>query len=90
MLDAVPGSATPVVPKYPPSAEEQGIEGRVVALVTTDSAGNVVSVKIERSAGRDFDESVRRAVLATTFRVPTVNGRARAVAFRMPYSFRLE
>jgi TonB family protein len=67
-----------------------GLESKVVALVTTDTSGNVVDFRIERSGGRDFDESVRRAALATRFTVPVRDGRARAVAFRLPYSFRLD
>lgn len=89
-LATVPASVHPVVPAYPPRAEARGIESRVVVLVTTDTAGNVVSLRIESSGGRDFDEAVRRAVLATRFQVPRREGRALAVAFRMPYDFRLE
>jgi protein TonB len=90
-LGSVPASVRPVAPVYPPRAEERGLEARVVALVTTDTSGNVVRVAIERSGGRDFDESVRRAVLATRFSLPRgTDGRARAVMFRMPYDFRLE
>lgn len=90
VLGAVPGSTKPVLPRYPPRAEAMGVEASVVALVTTDTSGNVVGVRIERSGGRDFDESVRAAVLSTRFQVPVRDGRARAVAFRLPYSFRLE
>ena len=90
-LASVPASVRPVVPVYPPRAEERGIEARVVALVTTDTSGNVVRVGIERSGGRDFDESVRRAILSTRFSLPRgEDGRARAATFRMPYDFRLE
>ncbi|MEN9308113.1 MAG: Gram-negative bacterial TonB protein C-terminal [Fibrobacterota bacterium] len=90
VLGAVPGSTKPVVPRYPPRAEAMGIEASVVALVTTDTSGDVVGVRIEQSGGRDFDESVRAAVLSTRFQVPVRDGRACAVAFRLPYSFRLE
>lgn len=86
----VPGSARAVVPRYPPRAEALGREAKVVALVTTDTAGNVVDFRIETSGGRDFDESVRRAALSTRFTVPVRDGRPRAVAFRLPYAFRLE
>jgi protein TonB len=88
---SVPASVRPVVPVYPRRAEELGLEGRVVAMVATDTAGNVVEVIIERSGGREFDESVRRAVLATRFHVPRrSNGGGQAVVFRLPYDFRLE
>lgn len=90
-LQGVPAVVRAVVPRYPPRAEAMGLESKVVALVTTDTLGNVVEVGIERSGGRDFDASVRQAVLATRFVLPRgPDGRARAVAFRMPYEFRME
>lgn len=90
LVEAVPASVRPVVPRYPPRAEAMGMEADVVALVTTDASGNVVDVRIERSGGRDFDESVRRAVLSTTFVVPIRDGAPRGIAFRLPYRFRLD
>jgi protein TonB len=91
LLASVPASVRPVVPVYPPRAEEMGWEAKVVAVVATDTAGHVVEVRIERSGGRDFDASVRRAVLSTRFQVPRrADGSGQAVAFRLPYDFRLE
>lgn len=88
---SVPASVRPVVPVYPRRAEEAGIESRVVAIVTTDTTGNVVDFRVEKSGGRDFDHSVRNAAMATRFVVPRgPDGRARAVAFRLSYDFRLE
>lgn len=91
LLATVPASVRPVVPIYPPRAEELGLEARVVAVVATDTAGHVLEVRIERSGGRDFDASVRRAILSTRFQVPRrADGSGQAVAFRLPYDFRLE
>lgn len=90
LLESVPGSTNSVVPRYPPRAEAMGLESKVVALVTTDSLGSVVGFRIERSGGREFDESVRAAALSTRYVVPVREGRRRAVAFRLPYTFRLE
>lgn len=90
LVEAVPASVRPVVPRYPPRAEEMGLEANVVALVTTDAAGNVVDLRIEKSGGREFDESVRRAVLSTRFVVPVRDGKPQAIAFRLPYRFRLD
>jgi periplasmic protein TonB len=90
LVEAVPASVRPVVPRYPPRAEEMGMEANVVVLVTTDASGNVVDLRIEKSGGREFDESVRRAVLATRFVVPLRDGKAQAIAFRLPYRFRLD
>lgn len=89
-VSGVPGSVRPVLPVYPPRAERMGLESRVVALVTTDSSGKVVDFRLEKSGGREFDHSVRQAVVATRFVVPrSPDGRARAVAFRLPYEFKL-
>jgi len=89
-IQGVPASVAPLLPGYPVRAEAEGREGTVVALVVTDTSGRVVELRIEKSAGRDFDESVRRAALASRFLVPRRNGKAVAVAFRMPYRFRLD
>lgn len=89
-VQGVPASLEPLLPTYPTRAEAEGREGTVVALVVTDTLGRVVELRIEKSAGRDFDESVRRAVLASRFVVPRREGKAVAVAFRMPYRFRLD
>jgi TonB family protein len=89
-ISGVPASVAPLLPGYPTRAEAEGREGTVVALVVTDTLGQVVDLRIEKSAGRDFDESVRRAALASRFVVPRREGKALAVAFRMPYRFRLD
>jgi periplasmic protein TonB len=89
-ISGVPASVAPLLPGYPARAEAEGREGTVVALVVTDTLGRVVDLRIEKSAGRDFDESVRRAALASRFVVPRRDGKALAVAFRMPYRFRLD
>jgi TonB family protein len=89
-MASMPASVNPVVPVYPRRAEEAGIEARVVAVVTTDTTGAVVDFRVEQSGGREFDHSVRQAVMATRFLVPRgSDGRARSVAFRLPYDFRL-
>lgn len=90
-MASVPASTRPVVPVYPPRAEAAGIEAGVVAIVTTDTTGKVVEFRVERSGGREFDQAVRAAVMSTRFVVPRGgDGRGRAVAFRLPYDFRLE
>lgn len=89
-LGEVPASAHPVAPRYPARAEARGLEARVVALVATDTLGNVVSIRIERSGGPEFDESVRQALRSTRYTVPVREGRRRPVAFRLPYEFRLD
>lgn len=89
-VPGVPASVAPLLPGYPARAEAEGREGTVVALVVTDTLGRVVDLRIEKSAGRDFDESVRRAALSSRFVVPRRDGKALAVAFRLPYRFRLD
>jgi TonB family protein len=69
---------------------DRGLEGTVIALISIDTLGRVVSASIEKSAGRDFDNVVLAAAKATRFQAPTREGRPVPARFRRPYEFRLE
>jgi TonB family protein len=90
MLDQPPSLVKGEAPQYPARALDLGLEGTVVALITIDTLGAVTDVVIEKSAGRDLDQAVLRASLATTFRAPVRQGRKVGARFRRPYEFRLE
>ncbi|HKP96889.1 MAG TPA: energy transducer TonB [Fibrobacteria bacterium] len=77
-------------PEYPASALDQGLEGTVVALIAIDTNGNVTDIKIEKSAGLDFDGAVLKAARQTRFQPPVRNGRKVPARFRRPYEFGLE
>jgi|GEM_PF-726679 len=89
-LDRSPGILAGGAPEYPERALDLGLEGVVVALIAIDTSGHVVDVKVEKSAGRDFDREVIRAARATVFQAPMRQGRKLPALFRRPYEFRLE
>jgi periplasmic protein TonB len=90
LLDQPPRIMRGEAPQYPARALDLGLEGTVVALITTDTSGAVTEVVIEKSAGPDFDQAVLRASRATIFQPPVRQGRKAAARFRRPYEFRLE
>ncbi len=77
-------------PEYPARAQDRGLEGTVVALITIDTNGSVTGVSIEQSAGADFDGAVLQAARQTRFLPPVRNGRKMPARFRRPFEFGLE
>lgn len=77
-------------PEYPTRALDRGLEGTVVALITIDTTGAVTQVKVEKSAGVDFDQCVLKSARGTRFHPPVRGGRKVPAVFRRPYEFRLE
>jgi periplasmic protein TonB len=90
MLDQPPRIVKGEAPDYPARALDMGLEGTVVALITTDTSGSVTDIVIEKSACRDFDKAVRKAAQATLFQPPVRQGRLVAARFRRAYEFKLE
>jgi protein TonB len=61
-------------PKYPPSALEDGLEGRVVLRVHVDANGHPISVEVRTGTGHDIlDKAALAAVRRWTF-VPAKRG----------------
>jgi protein TonB len=89
-VDQAPGVLAGAPPRYPPQAEERGLEATVVALITIDTAGVVTEASIEKSGGLDFDGVVLASARATLFQPPTRQGRKVPARFRRPYEFKLE
>jgi protein TonB len=52
-----------VQPPYPRQALQQGLTGRVVAVMTVAANGSVTDVRIESSSNRIFDREVVRALM---------------------------
>lgn len=77
-------------PEYPERALDRGLEGTVVALITIDTTGAVTNVRVEKSAGPDFDRCTLESARQTRFMPPVRNGRRVAASFRRPYEFKLE
>jgi TonB family protein len=89
-LDQQPGILKGAPPDYPARALERGLEGTVVALVTTDIHGQVTDARIEQGAGRVFDGPVLDAVRRLSFQPLIREGRKWPARFRIPYEFKLE
>lgn len=90
LLDQAPRILRGRSPVYPERAQERGIEGTVVVLITIDTLGRVTDTKVEKSAGRELDAEVLSAVRTLVFQPPVRNGRRESVRFRRPYEFSLQ
>ena len=77
--------------RYPVLAEEQGLEGHVLAAFWVTADGSVKHGKIVRSGGELFDNEVLRVLRFMPRWVPgRENGRAVSVRYTIPFVFRLE
>ena len=76
-------------PVYPEAMRAQGISGIVRLEALIDKDGKVRKVNILKSAGRQFDEAARRAILASTFYPAEVKNEPVAVLLRLPVRFDL-
>lgn len=83
-LRPLPGNPPP---RYPPSARQRGIEGRVLLRLTVNAGGGVEAVSIAQSSGNELlDQEAKLAVARWRFQPP---GLAQAVA-QVPIAFRLK
>ena len=74
---------------YPENMRSSGITGVVKLAVLIGKEGNVYRVKVLKSAGDEFDEAAKIALLSSTF-IPAKMGKKNvAVELRMPVKFRL-
>ena len=74
---------------YPEGMRATGTTGIVKLAVLIDNEGNVYRVKVIKSAGDDFDEAARKALLSSTFIPAKMGNKNVAVELRMPVKFRL-
>ena len=76
---------------YPPKAEKDNIEGKVLVSFTVSSTGTVHDVGVSKSLRPDCDSVVVRAVkLLPRFKPGREAGTPVAVRFTVPVTFRLE
>ena len=52
--------------KYPPSARNAGIGGRVILLATVDKNGKVTQVEVVQKVSNDCDQEAKRAFIEST------------------------
>ena len=79
-----------VKPTYPTSERAVGTEARVLVEVFINQYGGVDDVKVVKSGGRLFDESVLKAAMTSSFDPAYLDGQPVAVRVQIPYLFKLE
>ena len=77
--------------KYPVVAEENGIQGRVVATFVVERDGSITDVKIVKSVDPSLDKEAVRVLKSMPKWIPgKQNGQAVRVKYNVPVLFRLQ
>ena len=77
--------------KYPPIAEENGIQGRVVCTFVVERDGSVTDVRVAKSVDPSLDKEAVRVVSAMPRWIPgKQNGQSVRVKYTLPVTFRLQ
>jgi protein TonB len=77
--------------KYPPVAEENGIQGRVVCSFVVERDGSVTDIKVAKSVDPSLDKEAVRVVGAMPRWIPgKQNGQSVRVKYTLPVTFRLQ
>lgn len=77
--------------KYPPIAEENGIQGRVICTFVVEKDGSVTDVRVAKSVDPSLDKEAVRVVSAMPRWIPgKQNGSAVRVKYTLPVTFRLQ
>ena len=77
--------------KYPVVAEENGIQGRVVATFVVERDGSITDVKIVKSVDPSLDKEAVRVLKAMPKWIPgRQNGQPVRVKYTVPVTFRLQ
>ncbi len=74
-------------PEFPDEAKEKGIYGEVEVEGRTDKEGNVISVKVLKSAHKLLDEAVIAAVKQWKYELPEYKGKPYAITFVVTVRF---
>ena len=77
--------------QYPRELQLEGVDGDVVVEAIIDTVGHIErgSLRVVSSTNRGFDDSARRVVASTVFRVARTPWRAVRVWVRIPISYRI-
>ena len=76
--------------KYPPTAAQDRIEGKVIVQFLVEKTGEIGEVKVLRSLGKDLDkEAVRLIKSLPKFTPGRMNGKAVSVWYTLPVTFTL-
>ena len=76
--------------KYPESAKQEGIEGKVFVKANVDVAGNVESAEVVKSVSKDLDEAAISAIKSTKFIPGEKNGKFVIAEVVIPIHFKLD
>jgi TonB family protein len=75
--------------KYPVTAKEDGVQGRVVVSFVVESNGSITDVQVVRSVDPSLDHEVQRVVRSMPKWIPgKQKGQAVRVRYNIPVSFR--
>lgn len=74
--------------KYPPMANDAGIQGTVYVNFTVEKDGTLTDVRVDRKVGSGLDEEAMRVVRASKRWVPGIqNGKTVRVKYNVPVKF---
>lgn len=77
--------------KYPASAAEAGLQGRVIVTFVVEPDGSITNVKVSKSVDAALDKEALRLVSSMPRWIPgKQNGKAIRVKYSVPVSFRLK
>ena len=77
--------------KYPVVAEENGVQGRVIATFIVERDGSITDVKVVKSVDPSLDKEAQRVVKSMPHWIPgKQNGSAVRVKYTVPVTFRLQ
>ncbi|MBV8222628.1 MAG: energy transducer TonB [Candidatus Eremiobacteraeota bacterium] len=80
--------ANRIQPEYPQIARDQNIAGTAVVLVTVGPKGNVLSQRLEKSAGHPaLDQAALNAASRSSFLPPKIDGKPATETYRVVYTF---
>ena len=77
--------------KYPTVAEENGVQGRVIATFVVEKNGAITNAKIVKSVDPSLDKELLRVIRGMPHWIPgCYNGKIVRVKYTLPFAFRLQ
>ena len=89
-VDQPPKFIFRAMPKYPPEAEADGLEGTVIVWVIVDAKGRPVKVEKIEGPDRILNLAAKQAVIQSRFSPAIYHGMPVMCRIQVPYRFRLE
>lgn len=79
-----------VAPAYPQWAIDAGVALLIKVLISVDETGKVTDIRFLTAGQKDFNENIRKAIMASMFKPFVVAGRPVPVRLIKEYNFELE